>query len=355
MKNLFGIILAGGKGERFWPMSRGNRPKQLLPIISDKTMLEETVDRLEGFIDNEKIFTVSTEHLYKPIAALNVLEEDNVLTEPFGRNTALAIGYSAVKMRYIDEESTMLVCPADHEIASIADFKKTVELGYKYAQQDNLVTFGITPTRPEIGYGYIELGKPLEDEKVFEIESFKEKPNLKVASSYLKSGNTLWNSGIFLWKTSAILSAIENYIPDMYESLQKFSEHIGKDSEQDAVEKLYDEAPATSIDFGVMERADNIVIVRAQFKWDDVGNWNALERTRESDHEGNVTHGNVITMNSENNVIYSEDGLIAAVGVDDVVIVRTKDVTLVCNKRDTGQIKALLKQINDSDKLKEYL
>ncbi|MFO7861226.1 MAG: mannose-1-phosphate guanylyltransferase [Desulfosalsimonas sp.] len=355
MENLFGIILAGGKGERFWPMSRGNRPKQLLPIISDKTMLEETVERLEGFIDNERIFTVSTEHLHKPIAELNVLEEDNVLTEPFGRNTALAIGYSAVKMRHINENSTMLVCPADHEIASIADFKKTVELGYKYAQQDNLVTFGITPTRPEIGYGYIELGKPLEDEKVYEIEAFKEKPNLKVASAYLKSGNTLWNSGIFLWKTSAILSAIENYIPDMYESLQKFSEHIGKDTEQEALKKLYDEAPATSIDFGVMERADNIVIVRAQFKWDDVGNWNALERTREADDEGNVVHGNVITMDSENNVIYSEDGLIATVGVNDVVVVRTKDVTLVCNKRDTGQIKALLKQINDSDKLKEYL
>lgn len=355
MKNIFGVILAGGKGERFWPMSRGMRPKQLIPVISNKTMLEETVTRLEEFIANKDVFVIATEQLKEPIADLDCMPEENVLTEPFGKNTALAIGYAAVKMEYLDPDSVMLVCPADHSITSVEQFRETVEIGYEYALQGNLVTFGITPTRPEIGYGYIELGEPVEDDKVYSIKSFKEKPNLKVANAYIKSGNTLWNSGIFLWRTKDILEAINKYLPEMHKQLMDFGKHIDRDSEKDALYKLYKKCKAISIDFGVMERADNIIIVRSQFKWDDVGNWNALERSRDADKNGNISSGEVIAVNANNNIFYSDSGLIAAMGVDDIVIVKTEDVTLVVNKRDTAQIKQLIKELNENKEFKKYL
>lgn len=355
MKNIFGIILAGGKGERFWPMSRGIRPKQLIPVISNRTMLEETVIRLEEFIPNKDVYVIATEQLKEPISNLECMPEDNVLSEPFGKNTALAIGYAAIKMSQIDQDSVMLVCPADHSINTVEQFSETVELGYEYALQGNLVTFGITPTRPEIGYGYIELGKPIEDDKVYSIKSFKEKPNLKVANTYIKSGNTLWNSGIFLWRTKDILEAIKKYLPDMHKNLMEFKMHIDKNTEKDALYKLYKKSKAISIDFGVMEQADNIVIVRAQFKWDDVGNWNALERSRETDENGNIVSGEVVSLNSNNNIFYSDSGLIAAMGIDDIVVVKTEDVTLICNKRDTAQIKELIEQLNANEELKKYL
>ena len=355
MDNIFGVILAGGKGERFWPMSRIKKPKQLLPIISKKTMLEETVLRLEHFIKNDDIYVIATEQIRKPIIDLNCLKTKNVFAEPFGRNTALAIGYAAIKMNHINPNSIMLVCPADHDIKTVSQFEKTIELGYKYALQGNLVTFGITPVRPDIGYGYIEIREALQDEKVYKINTFKEKPNLKVATSYLKGKKTLWNSGIFLWKTEEILKSIEKHIPDMYNNLVEFEDHIGTDNESKALLALYKKCKSTSIDFGVLEQADNIVIVRAQFEWDDVGNWNALERTMNVDDKGNTCSGEVETLNANNNVVYSEKGLIAVLGVDDLVIVKTDDVTYVCSKRDTASIKSLIEKIGKNDKLKKYL
>lgn len=355
MDKLYGVILAGGRGERFWPMSKRERPKQLLPITGKKTMIEETFSRMASFIHKENIISIGTETIDEAIKDLKLFSEGNTLTEPFGRNTALAIGYAAVMIHHKDPGSVILVCPADHDIHTEKDFKATIMAGYDFALKDNIVTFGITPVRPEIGYGYIEIGEELVKDSVYRIKSFKEKPNLKVATSYIKSGNTLWNSGIFLWKTAVILDAIRKFLPDMAACLDEFSKHIGTDKEKSAMEKLYKDSPATSIDFGVMEQAENIVIVRAGFKWDDVGDWNALERIKNTDKSGNIMEGEVVEINSENNIMFSEDGLIAAVGVKDLVIVRTKDITLVCRQRDTNEIKALLKEIEKNNKLSKYL
>ncbi|HAF08421.1 MAG: sugar phosphate nucleotidyltransferase [bacterium] len=354
-KNLYGIILAGGRGERFWPRSKKVRPKQLLPVISKQTMLEETFSRLNNFIPKEKIFVVGTEILKEPIDSLGIFEKSNLMYEPFGKNTALAIGFAAIKLRSIDKDSVMLVCPADHSIFPDKDFQKTIQIGIEYALKGNLVTFGITPTRPDEGYGYIELGESLLDEQVYKIKSFKEKPNVKRAISYLKKGNTLWNSGIFLWKTETLLEGIEKYLPDMYRELLEYEKHIGKSDERDNILKLYEKSPATSIDFGVMEQAENIVIVRAQFNWDDVGDWNALERIKNKDKEGNIVEGEVVTLNSKNSIIISDSGLVTVIGVSDLIVVRTENETLVCKKNETGEIKNLLKILEKDEKYKKYL
>ncbi len=354
MDKLYTMILAGGRGERFWPLSTRKKPKQLLPIVSNKTMLEETINRL-SFIDKERIFIIGTDLIKDSIEKLNLINSNHILSEPMGRNTALAIGYSAIKLRNIDPDSIMLVCPADHDIFTEKDFMETIKIGYDFALKDNLITFGITPTRPEVGYGYIELGENLLEEKVYRIKSFKEKPNLKTANSYLKKGNTLWNSGIFLWKTHTILQAIKEHLPEMYEKLLEFEKTINTEKEKDALFKLYNECNSISIDFGVMEQAKNIVIVKALFKWDDVGHWNALERIKRKNKHNNIEEGDVITIDSEDNIIYSQDGLIATIGVQDLVIVRTEKITLVCNKRDVNEIKNLLKQLDKDTKLNKYL
>lgn len=355
MNNVFGVILAGGKGERFWPKSKERMPKQLLQIVSDKSMLQETVERLSSFISKDNIYVVSTESIKDSIKGLDILDEQRILAEPFGKNTALAIGYSAVKLKKLNPEATMLVCPADHNIFPAKDFQATIKTGLEFAKRGNLVTFGITPVRPDEGYGYIEMGEEIVENSVYKIKSFKEKPNIKIAKQYLKKGNTLWNSGIFLWRVKDILAGLEKYMPEMYMKLEEFSEHVGKESEGSALEKLYNECTSTSIDFGVMEQASNIVIVRARFSWDDVGDWNALERIRTKDKDGNITEGDVMQLNSKNNIIISDTGFIAAIGVDDLIIVKTDNEILICRKNETAEIKNLLKEIQKNDKLKKYL
>jgi len=355
MNNVFGVILAGGKGERFWPKSKERMPKQLLQIVSDKSMLQETVERLSSFLEKDNIYVVSTASIKDTIKDLDILNESRIMAEPFGKNTALAIGYSAVKLKQINPEGTMLVCPADHNIFPVKDFQNSIKIGLEFAKKGNLVTFGITPVRPDEGYGYIEMGEELVQNSVYKIKSFKEKPNIKIAKQYLKKGNTLWNSGIFLWRVKDIMQGIKNYMPEMYEKLMVFEKHIGKLTEEEALEKLYNDCQPTSIDFGVMEQAPNIVIVRAKFTWDDVGDWNALERIRSMDKDGNILEGDVIQINAKNNIIISDTGLVAAIGVDDLIIVKTDNEILICRKNETGEIKNLLKEIQKNDKLKKYL
>lgn len=352
---IYGVILAGGKGERFWPKSKQTNPKQLLNIISNKSMLEETVDRLSSIIDKERILVIGTSLLDYSIKKLNVVKDENLLSEPFGKNTALAIGYAAIKIRKIDSQAVILVCPADHSIHTNKDFLATIETGYEFALQGNLVTFGVTPVRPDEGYGYIELGDQLIENKVYKIKSFKEKPNIKTARAYLKKGNTLWNSGIFLWRVTDILAAIEKYLPEMYRGLLEFEKSIGLDNEKDALLKLYTESQSISVDFGIMEQAENIVICRAQFSWDDVGDWNALERIKSKDKNGNIFDGSIAEVNSKNNIVSCEDGLVCLIGVEDMIIVRTKNETFICKKSETGEIKNLLKILEKNEKFKNHL
>lgn len=355
MDKIYGLILAGGRGERFWPKSKKSKPKQLLPIISKKSMIEETFTRLNSFIDKNNIYVVTTENLKESIESLSLFEKENIIYEPFGKNTALAIGLSAIRLKHLNKDSLMLVCPADHNIFPDREFQNTIHIGMEYALKDNLVTFGITPTRPDEGYGYIEIGEELLQEKVYRIKSFKEKPNVKRAISYLKKGNTLWNSGIFLWKVETLLKSIEKYLPEMYKGLIEYEKHIKLEDEKEHLLKLYQDAPSTSIDFGIMERAENIVIVRALFNWDDVGDWNALERIKNKDKEGNIIEGEVVALNSKNNIVISEFGLVTLIGISNLVIVKTEKEILICKKNETGEIKNLLKILENDEKFEKYL
>jgi mannose-1-phosphate guanylyltransferase len=355
----YGVILAGGKGERFWPRSRRDRPKQLLPLVGDQPMLLETVERIEGLVPKERILVVATVDLRQEVmAAAPDLDEANLFFEPMGRNTAVAIGYAAMVLSRRDPDSEMIVLPADHFIADRERFLQTVEVALKTCRMGNLVTFGVVPTRPETGYGYIHVGQQMDVEgpaPVHAVLAFKEKPNQKQAQHFLKQRDYLWNSGMFVWQTRTIIDAIHSYMPDLGKNLDLLGEALGTKREEEVLHRLYSAAESISIDYGVMERATNVAVVRADFVWDDVGSWTALERFKESDEQGNVLMGDAIVLDGRDNIISSENGLVAAIGVSGLIIVRVQDITLVCQKGRHGDVRDLVRSLYEKEDMHKYL
>jgi mannose-1-phosphate guanylyltransferase len=343
---VYAIILAGGKGERFWPSSRATHPKQLLPLTGEKTMVEETVDRILPLVPKERIIIVTTEELRDPIFNIfSNFNERNFLFEPFGRNTAPAIAYAATILSKRDKDATLICLPADHLIREEKKFINRMNLATDIAEEGYLITFGIIPTRPETEYGYIEMGDKIAD-RVYKAKSFREKPGRKVAQEYLKTGTFLWNSGMFVFKAKTILGEIKTNLTGIYSSLNKLkSPHYN-------ISEIYRELPSISIDYGVMERSSNVVVVQADFLWDDVGSWLALERFNKKDNNGNVRIGPSEVLDAKNCLISCDKGLIALMGVSDLVIVKSGDVILVCNKHRTPDIKELVHQIATKDEMK---
>ncbi len=358
---IYGVIMAGGRGERFWPLSSESRPKQLLPITSTRSMLQVTIDRIEDFIPIERTLIVAGTNLKEPIVAqCERLTDANVLTEPFGRNTCLAVAYAAIHLHQKDPEAIMVVLSADHLIEPASKLVKIMKVGTALAaKEDKLITIGIVPTRAETGYGYIELDdeyRVMEDVSVYTVSAFKEKPRPTVAQQYYYDGRHLWNSGMFVWSTKSILGALEEHMPEMHEALMEYAKHIGKDDEEEARDHLYSEAEAVSIDVAVMEQADNVLTIKGDFVWDDVGSWMSLQRFMERDEENNVVVGSAVTLNTFESTIYNEsDGLVAALGISDVVIARAGDVVMVAHKTQLDQIKDLLAKLAEDEELKKYL
>ena len=342
----YAVILAGGKGERFWPLSRSSRPKQLLKILGDKSMLRMTAERLEGFIPAERRIVILTGGI-APAVKLEIADE-RMLIEPCGRNTALAVGFAAVEIMKESSDAVMAVLPADHYIGEKELFLRALEVGFEYAEKGSLVTFGVVPSRPETGYGYIELGKEI-DRGVFSVERFREKPNTKEAMEYLRSGRFLWNSGMFVWKASVILEEIKRYLPEMGEYLQAYMD--GKMT----VEELYDRSISISIDYGVMERSKRVVVVKANFSWDDVGSWLSLERIHPRDKDKNVVLGDSALLDTSECVVFSDEGkLVATLGINGLIVVNTGDVVLVADKSRAQDVRALVEFLADRGK-KKYL
>jgi mannose-1-phosphate guanylyltransferase len=338
-----------------------DRPKQFLRLTSDQTMLEETISRVGSMISPDRIRIVAGESMSRMVEeSCDLAQPEMLLTEPFGRNTSLAIGLAAVHLKHIDPQAVMVVLSADHLIRPAEKLTALLKDGCQIAAQDDvLITVGIMPTRPETGYGYIKLGDPYNfpvDSKVYEVAGFTEKPKAVVAQEYYYSRKYLWNAGMFVWSATAIMNALKRDREDLYEPLIKYAEHIGKKDELEARKKLYDEAPSISIDYAVLEKAKNVVTLKGDIVWDDVGSWTSLERYKDKDDENNVVIGKAVLHDSFETTVYNDsEGLIATLGVSDLVVVRSADITLVAHKSKLGEIKELLARLGEDEDDKKYL
>ncbi len=353
------LIMAGGRGERFWPRSRKNLPKQFLSLTDDgKTMIQLTVERLLPIVDIEDIFVV-TNRDYLPLIGQQLpnLPKDNIICEPKGRNTApcIALGAAFICEKY--DDAVMMVLPSDHLVKYSSLFQTTLYDACTVAEKgDNLVTIGITPDYPETGYGYIRFVNKISEDtgRAYKVESFTEKPDLEKAKEYLASDDYLWNSGMFLWKLSTIVKCYKKLLPDIYDGMIRIKEAVGTPSQDALIEDIFPKFPSISIDYGIMEHAENIYTIPGTFGWDDVGSWLALERIKRSNEFGNIVDGNIVTINTENCIIQGTDKLIATVGLKDLVIVDTKDATLICDRDHTADIKKVLENLKICNR-NEYL
>ena len=351
------LIMAGGRGERFWPKSRKNLPKQFLSLTGDgKTMIQLTVERILPIVALEDIY-IATNRDYKTLVQeqLPELPEENILCEPIGRNTAPCIGLGAIYISKKNEDAIMMVLPSDHLIKYNQMFLNTLRQGCELAEQGaNLVTIGITPDYPETGYGYIKFVPEQTDGHAYAVDRFVEKPSLEVAKEYLATEQYLWNSGMFMWKVSTILDNLKQFMPDIYNGLQNIKAAIDTEEQDSVLETEFTAFPSESIDYGIMEKAQNIYILPGTFGWDDVGSWLAVERIRKSNEQGNVVNGNIITVGTKNCIIEGGQKLIATVGLEDLIIVDTPDATLICDKNSAGDIKKVLENLKICNR-DEYL
>lgn len=354
------VIMAGGKGERFWPKSRINLPKQFLSLTDDgKSMIQHTVERVKNLVDIENIYVVTNE-MYKNLVSEHIpdIPEANIIIEPAAKNTAPCIGLAAVHIAKKDTNSKMIILPSDHLIKFNEIFIDTLKIALDVVEKDdNLATIGITPNYPETGYGYINFtkGESFKDStNIYEVLRFVEKPNLEKAKEYLTSGQYLWNSGMFVWKASTILKNFKEYLPEIYEGLQKIGKSINTGKYEEVLKKEFLNLPSESIDYGIMEKAKNIYVIPGNFGWDDVGSWLSLERINKTNQDGNVITGNVISIKTKNTIIQGSDKLIATIGLEDIVVVDTDDVTLICHKNNTQEVKEVINNLKICNR-NEYL
>ncbi len=354
----FAVIMAGGRGERFWPESRTEKPKQFLTLVGERSLLQQSYDRIKDLFPAEKVFVVvNQQHLELAREHLFELPSENFLVEPAGRNTAPCIGLAAVHIRQRDYEASMLVLPADHMIQGKRDFVDCLEKGFAWAEkEDSLVTIGINPTRPETGYGYIEREEEEKDKDpaVFSVRRFVEKPDVKRAKEFVRTGRYYWNSGIFIWKASVILKEIENHIPELSQGLKTIEKACNTPQAQKIMSEVFPGLPRISIDYGVMEKVSKIFMVQGDFGWDDLGSWGALASLSEKDADGMVVKGPFVGVDNADCFVYSKDALIAALGVQDLIIVQSDDVFLVCHKERTQEVKELVQMLKEKE-MEKYL
>lgn len=345
------VIMAGGKGERFWPKSRTSLPKQFLSLTADgETMIQKTAARLKGISEPDDIFVV-TNKMYGTLAAeqLPYIPKENIFLEPCGRNTApcIALAAAVIEKKY-GKDAIMLVLPSDHLIRYKEMYADTLRQAIAVAQYgQRLVTIGITPSYPETGYGYIQFERDagLDMRGVYQVSRFVEKPDIDTAKSYIASRKYLWNSGMFVWKAGSILSNMEKLMPEVFAGVSEIAGAFGTDDFERLMEENYEKLPSESVDIGILEKADEIYTVPGSFGWDDVGNWLAVERINSTNELGNYVEGDVITIDTEHSTICGGKRLIAAVGVEDLVIVDTDDAILICAKDKTQDVKKVIENL----------
>ena len=347
------LIMAGGVGSRFWPLSRKDKPKQFLNLVDeDRSMIQSTVDRISKISSPENIFIATNDRYAKKIDKhLPEVPTENITVEPMRKNTAACIGLASLYIEKKDPEAVMVVLPSDHLIKYEDDFLEVISSAVEIAKRgDNLVTLGIRPNHPETGYGYIDYGNKydeINDNKVFEVNAFTEKPDRATAKRFVNDGTYLWNSGIFVWKVSTIRKMFKKHMPKLHQSLEIMKEAIATPQEKETLTAEFKKLDSVSIDYGIMEKAENIYVIPGSFGWDDIGSWPALERVEKRDKHGNVIKGEHIGIDSENIIVHGNDKIVATVGLDDVVIVDTEDAILVCDKKRAQEVKEIRKLLND--------
>jgi mannose-1-phosphate guanylyltransferase len=360
------VIMAGGSGERFWPLSRMKKPKQLLKLThAEKTMIEEAIDRIGGMIAPEDVYIFTSEILLKPLReALPQLPPQNVVAEPFKRNTApcLAMAAAFLSEKYSlqgisTSEISVAVLTADHHISTEEQFLKTVDAALNFAENNPaLVTIGIPPTRPETGYGYIEVEPNSDDDSpVKSVVRFREKPNYETALEFIEFGNYLWNSGMFFWRLDTFKNVVRRHLPkvgDHFEEMRaafKNQTEIAHDGAVEAIKPIFEKFPDISIDYAIMEKAENVAVAKADFSWDDVGSWDSLDRTQERNAEGNVKSGTVALVDTQDSIVinssHNSKMIVSTIGVQDLVVVVTDDAVLVCPKDRVQDVKKAVSHI----------
>ncbi len=353
------VLLAGGKGERLWPLSREAQPKQFLNLIGAHSMLADTWERVKPVCGPKRALVVTSEALAR-VAARETkgLAPGRIIPEPEGKNTAPAVALAAAMISQEDPEAVMAVLPSDHAIEPVAGFRNDLKLGFEVAEStDVLVTFGIRPSRADVGYGYLERGEPFpsfESGRVYNVHSFREKPDPRTASDYLRQGRFYWNSGMFVWRVDVILDELDRYRPAMVQAARRVASAAKKDFPR-ALRSYYSRVERISIDYAVMEKSSRVAMVEAGFTWDDLGSHLAWERILKRDRAGNAYRGEAVALETEGCVLMSDDGLVAALGVQNLVVIRTKDATLVCSKDRADEVRSLVARMQTEKRFKKYL
>lgn len=357
---LHAVIMAGGSGTRFWPASRRERPKQFLNFSGEQTLIQDAATRCQPVIPAEHVWVVTNAlHAAETARQLPEVPDSQILLEPCGRNTAPCIGLAAIQLLAVDPDATMLVMPADHVIQPAAMFLQAVRQAVEILARDPelLVLFGVEPTYPATGFGYIRRGEPIAGAEwpMFRVQKFEEKPNQLTAARYSASGEYYWNCGIFVWRARTILDALARHQPEIYERLQRLQAALGTPQWLETLAVEFPAMPSISIDYAVLEKADRVCVLDAPFAWDDVGSWHALARLKSTGGHGNVTDGLVCAVETSDCIIRSSDShLVATIGVRDLIIVHTPAATLVADKRDESAIKQLIAELERRG-LTEYL
>lgn len=344
---VYGVIMAGGGGTRFWPLSRSKMPKQLLNLSGKESMVNEAIDRLSYVADKDNIFIVTNCDQEETMSQVTKerIRPENILSEPSARNTAACIGYAAMEILKKHGDGIMVVTPSDHYISDQASFTRILNTAISTAdQKDKLVTIGITPTFPATGFGYIRFCKEGEED-VKAVMEFREKPDEETAKEYIATGSYAWNSGMFIWKASVILKAFEQYIPDIYEDLETIGASMNTEKEKEVIGQVYPDIRKISVDYAIMEPSaakGDVYVVPGEFGWNDVGSWDMMDILNDTDSNNNVMVGDTIAINTTNSVLYSSGRLVSAVGVDNLVVVETPDAIMVCDKRKAQDVRQIV-------------
>ncbi len=358
----YALIMAGGTGTRLWPASRRDRPKQSLKLVGKRTMFEHTVDRIAPLLLPDQMFVVAGgEHVPDLADQAPELPEENFIVEPVGRGTAPAIGLGAIHLRRRDPNAVMAVLTADHFIADVERFRSVLEAAAKVAGQGHLVTLGVEPSAASTGYGYIQRGEPLDPVDgfhVFRVARFTEKPDQETAERMVESGDYTWNSGMFIWSVERIIEEFQKQMPDFYVKLAELQAVLGTNGYRPTLERVWPQVTKQAIDYGVMEGAEDVVVIPVDIGWSDIGSWGSLAdllaRMENEDSEGNVVVGQHVGIDTRSSMVFGEDRLIATIGVENMVIVDAGDAILVCPIEREQEVRDLVRRL-EQEELNQYL